>query len=189
MKLSRIEESHRSEDYRFAKRSLRPVSYAYPGDWLTELRHLRRYLLPLVPSSRVEIHTTSRYSAVTGHTELAVFATRALALGVVLQELQGSVVPLPKAWREEMELGEGFAVEAAGEESDSAGEDENEVEDDDFVPVSREREKGKGIDRRLGARRSDRTKRRDFSIVWSGLKRCFQLFLGPARFLNVGDYC
>ena len=112
----------------------------------------------------------------TGHTELAVFATRPLAAGVVLQELQGSVVPLPEAWREEMALGEGFAVEAAGEESDSDIEEE----------VVDTRDKGKGVDRRQGAmRRSNRTKRRDFSIVWSGLKRCFQLFLGPARFLNV----
>lgn len=74
-----------------------------------------------------------------------------------------------------MELGEGFAVEAAGEESDS---DDEEDEDETTG-------KGKEVDRRQGARRSDRTKRRDFSIVWSGLKRCFQLFLGPARFLNV----
>lgn len=113
-------------------------------------------------------------------------ATRPLAAGVVLQELQGSVVPLPDAWREEMELGEGFAVEAAGEETDSDPEGD---EEGAFMVASRDRGKGKEneneVDRRVGARRSDRTKRRDFSIVWSSLKRCFQLFLGPARFLNV----
>ena len=133
----------------------------------------------------MEIHTTARYSAVTGHTELAVFATRPVTPGIVLQELQGSVVPLPEAWRKEMELGEGYAVEAAGEEGNS------DIEDDDYGVVLKDKEKGKGkgkdVDRRPRARRSDRTKRRDFSIVWSGLKRCFQLFLGPARFLNVSD--
>ncbi len=96
-------------------------------------------------------------------------------------------MPLPDAWREEMELGEGFAVEAAGEESGS----DTEVDSDEEEEEHREKEKGKGKevdrDRRQGARRSDRTKRRDFSIVWSGLKRCFQLFLGPARFLNVSE--
>lgn len=176
-----------------------------------------------MPTSRVEIHTTDRYSFETGHPELAVYATRPLLPGTVMQELQGSVVPLPDQWRQEMEIGEGFAREAAGEESDSDGgsssdEDEDDRDGDDgasdgengdadretrtgggddddvsgSVPNSRNgREKGKGKERdkdkdgERKARRSDRTKRRDFSIVWSGLKRCFQLFLGPARFLNV----
>ncbi|KAK8865902.1 hypothetical protein IAR55_001050 [Kwoniella newhampshirensis] len=150
------------------------------------IQHLRRYLLPLMPNSRLEIHLTDRYSAVTGHTELAVFATRPLPTGVVMQELQGSVVPLPDQWREEMEIGDDFAVEAAGEETDS----ESEAEEEDSVSMTSSavrRDKGKGKEaeaRRQGQRRSDRTKRRDFSIVWSGLKRCYQLFLGPARFLN-----
>lgn len=48
--------------------------------------------------------------------------------------------------------------------------------------------KGKETElRKMVHRRSARVKRRDFSIVWSGLKRCFQLFLGPARFLNVSE--
>ena len=157
-------------------------------NYVTHFRHLRRYLLPLAPTSRVEIYTTSRYSTVTGHTELAVFATRPLAPGLVLTELQGSVVPLPDVWREEMEIGEDFAVKPAEEETDT------EYESDDLADEtgSSTRDKGKGREKdseskRQGARRSDRTKRRDFSIVWSGLKRCFQLFLGPARFLNVND--
>ena len=133
--------------------------------------------------------TTPRYTAVTKHTELAVFATRPLAPGTVLQELQGSVVPLPDAWREEMEIGEDFAYRAAEEDedfSDSEAGSDNEEGDETGAP--REKNKSKERDsesRSRGARRSDRTKRRDFSIVWSGLKRCFQLFLGPARFLNV----
>ena len=150
-------------------------------------RHLRRYLLPLMPTSRVEVFTTPRYSAVTKHTELAVFATRPLAPGVVLTELQGSVVPLPDAWREEMEIGEDFAFRAA-EEEDDYSDSEAEGSEDEDGPGNREKGKARERDaesRNKGARRSDRTKRRDFSIVWSGLKRCFQLFLGPARFLNV----
>lgn len=67
-----------------------------------------------------------------------------------------------------MELGDDFR-EAAGEESSDS-------EDEDMPRV-----------KEVGQRRSDRTRRRDFSIVWSGLKRCYQLFLGPARFLNVSS--
>ncbi|ORY28990.1 hypothetical protein BCR39DRAFT_533467 [Naematelia encephala] len=148
--------------------------------------HMRRYLLPLLPTSRIEIHTTSRYTSVTGHVELAVYATRPLSPGMVLQELQGSVVPLPDEWREEMEIGEDFALAAAEDELEES-EDESDDEDADArsenesVAATRRRRE---VERQKGARRSDRTKRRDFSIVWSGLKRCFQLFLGPARFLN-----
>jgi len=189
----------------------------YLNNYFLICRHLRRYLLPLTPISRLEIHTTSRYTSVSGHTELAVFTTRNLPSGAVLQELQGSVVPLPDAWREEMEIGEDFAVRAAGEETSNAGSesgdddpesvysevsmDESDVGAeyvDDLESMGEEesvverRKKGKGKEResertQRGARRSDRTKRRDFSIVWSGLKRCFQLFLGPARFLNVSE--
>ncbi|RSH92553.1 Histone-lysine N-methyltransferase set9 [Saitozyma podzolica] len=143
------------------------------------IQHLRRYLLPLLPNSRVDIHTTDRYSFITGHPELAVYATRPLAPQAVLHELQGSVVPLPDQWRTEMEIGEGFAVEAAGEESESESED-----DDEASVTSSRRDRARTKDADKKQRRSDRTKRRDFSIVWSGLKRCFQLFLGPARFLN-----
>lgn len=150
-------------------------------------RHLRRYLLCLQPTSRVEIHLTSRYSFVTGHTELAVFATRPLARGLVVQELQGSVVPLPDEWREEMDIGDDFAVEAAEESDSERDEEEEDVDSGAITSTSGRRGKSKTKEecRRQGQRRSDRTKRRDFSIVWSGLKRCYQLFLGPARFLNV----
>lgn len=132
-----------------------------------------------MPTSRVDIHSTDRYTHVTKHPELAVFATRPLNVGVVLSELQGSVVPLPEEWRAEMDLGDEFAREAAGQESEeSDAESDHELVDEQVV-----RRKGKEVER--GQRRSDRTRRRDFSIVWSGLKRCYQLFLGPARFLNV----
>lgn len=113
----------------------------------------------------------------------------------MLQELQGSVVPLPDAWRAEMDLGDEFALEAAGQEGDT--DEEEDDEDDARTGEGRTTEDGleegsetpskRGGRRKKesrGARRSDRTKRRDFSIVWSGLKRCYQLFLGPARFLN-----
>lgn len=86
-----------------------------------------------------------------------------------------------------MEIGEDFAFRAAEEDEDysESGSDASDNEDQGMT-----KSKGKGKERETesrarGARRSDRTKRRDFSIVWSGLKRCFQLFLGPARFLNV----
>ncbi|WVR05856.1 hypothetical protein IAU60_002882 [Kwoniella sp. DSM 27419] len=167
-----------------------PLLKAHLESKLTEgqrdrfIQHLRRYLLPLRPESRVEIHLTTRYTFVTGHTELAVFATKPLSPSEIMSELQGSVVPLPDQWRLEMEIGEDFAVEAAGEETAS----ESEGEDDaSMTSSSIRRDKGKGKEvegKRQGQRRSDRTKRRDFSIVWSGLKRCYQLFLGPARFLN-----
>lgn len=90
-----------------------------------------------------------------------------------------------------MDLGEEFQEAQEEEEQDSnADEDEGEGESDEdqagessiAATARRRTNKEKEI---KGARRSDRTKRRDFSIVWSGLKRCFQLFLGPARFLNV----
>ncbi|WVQ70974.1 hypothetical protein IAR50_000499 [Cryptococcus sp. DSM 104548] len=158
-----------------------------PGQKERFIKHLRRYLLILQPASRLEIHLTSRYTFITGHTELAVFATRPLIPGTVMQELQGSVVPLPNEWREEMDIGDDYAVEAAGEESDSEEEVEEEEGDRDTESAaegSSRRRKAREERRQQGQRRSDRTKRRDFSIVWSGLKRCYQLFLGPARFLN-----
>lgn len=96
-------------------------------------RHLRRYLLCLQPTSRVEIHLTSRYSFATGHTELAVFATRPLARGLVVQELQGSVVPLPEEWREEMDIGDDFAVEAAEESGSERDEEEEDVRSEAFT--------------------------------------------------------
>lgn len=91
-----------------------------------------------------------------------------------------------------MDLGDDFAErQAAGEESDDdsdAGAGAEEVDRESEV-----RRKGKGKEKAVevdrGARRSDRTRRRDFSIVWSSLKRCYQLFLGPARFLNVSAGC
>lgn len=124
-------------------------------------------------------------------------------MGDVLQELQGSVVPLPDAWRDEMDIGEDYALGAGedeenseeesvqGEEGDEGGDDQENrsrglrdstAPEDDGRPASR---KGRRKKEPRGARRSDRTKRRDFSIVWSNRDRCYNLFLGPARFLNV----
>ena len=107
-----------------------------------------------------------------------------------------------------MDLGDEFALDAAGEEGEADADDEDgeKEEDDDDETTSRTRDlptetvmdeskdtpskrgRRKKEKEPRGARRSDRTKRRDFSIVWSGLKRCYQLFLGPARFLNVGTH-
>lgn len=109
----------------------------------------------------------------TGHGELAVYATRPLGPGDLVEELQGSIVPLPDQWREEMEIGEDFAMVAAGEEESEEGSDGD--------------EEGTRTKEPKGARRSDRTKRRDFSIIWSEKDKRYQLFLGPARFLNVSE--
>lgn len=113
-----------------------------------------------------------------------------------MTELQGSIVPLPDQWRDEMDIGEDFALEAAGdEESDGELEGDEEEEAEDEVPRDpgtgpgasdgRPIKKGKKRKEPKGARRSDRTKRRDFSIMWSEKDKRYQLFLGPARFLNV----
>ena len=75
----------------------------------------------------------------------------------------------PKAYAKKVET----YVERYATPADADGDEDEE----DLNP----KRKGKEV----GQRRSDRTRRRDFSIVWSGLKRCYQLFLGPARFLNV----
>lgn len=102
-----------------------------------------------------------------------------------------------------MDLSDDFieARLAAGEESEdelTEDEDEADVAAADDTPdrraaneaasssgAGRNKGKGKEKEQEKGARRSGRTRRRDFSIVWSELKRCYQLFLGPARFLNV----
>ena len=108
-----------------------------------------------------------------------------------MTELQGSIVPLPDQWRDEMDIGEDFAMEAAGEEASDgeSEEDEEEMpEDDNTGPGAtdgRPTKRGKQKKEPKGARRSDRTKRRDFSIMWSEKDKRYQLFLGPARFLNV----
>lgn len=64
--------------------------------------HLRRYLSLYAPTSRIEIHLTYRYSAVTQHTELAVYATADIPSGV-LGELSGAMEILPKAWQLELD--------------------------------------------------------------------------------------
>jgi histone-lysine N-methyltransferase SUV420H len=114
-----------------------------------------------------------------------------LAVGDLVVELQGSIVPLPDQWRDEMDIGEDFAMEAAGDEEsegESEGDEEEEAEDDGTAlgaSDGRPTKRGKKRKEPKGARRSDRTKRRDFSIMWSEKDKRYQLFLGPARFLNV----
>ena len=127
------------------------------------VRHLRKYLRPLFPWSRVEIHTTPRYSAVSKHTELAVYATQPLAPGTLLDELQGGVAPVPKEW----EMG-------SSRESQRAGPSSQAVKD-----VAPDEDSGLAV--------NINNRRRDFSLVISRDRQC--LFLGPARFVNVSLLC
>lgn len=161
-------------------------------------RHITRYLMPILPTSRVEIFTTDRYTSVTGHVELAVYATRPLALGAVVDEVQGSIVPFPKAWSDEMDLVEDFqgaAVEEYDSDEEEAEEEEGQIDrpdsrsrrDESSTGLAENAPPSKGAKRKnepKGARRSHRTKRRDFSVVWSDKENGYLLFLGPARFLN-----
>lgn len=107
------------------------------------------------------------------------YATKPLPVGEIIEELQGSVVALPDSWREEMEVGENFEEEQKNKEESSDEEDE-EGYGSSASDVLRRRASNS-----RAARRSGRTKRRDFSIIWSTRGKHYQLFLGPARFLNV----
>lgn len=142
------------------------------------IRHLRRYLMIYGPTSRVEIFKTDRYKEVTLHDELGVYATRNLEEGIILDELQGSVVKFPKSWEADLER---------GRLRDGMADDEDFSEEED---ASEDHEDDEGVRKRIRKphapqRRSERTGRRDFSVLRSSLKSCLQLFLGPARFLNV----
>jgi histone-lysine N-methyltransferase SUV420H len=152
--------------------------------------------MPILPNSRIEIFTTDRYTSVTGHVELAVYATRPLPTGTVVEEVQGSIVPFPKSWSDEMDLVEEYE-EAAVEEDDSDDEEVDEEEAETDRADSRDQRDGTGTGlvgtptkrgkrkkEHKGARRSHRTKRRDFSVIWSNSNKGYLLFLGPARFLN-----
>lgn len=102
----------------------------------------------------MEIWRTDRYTQVTGHTELGVYATSNVPAFTVLSEIQGRCANLPDEWREEMD------------------EEHSDDDSDEDRPVR-------------AVRRSGRTGRRDFSIIVSNRSRQTQLFLGPARFINV----
>jgi histone-lysine N-methyltransferase SUV420H len=120
---------------------------------------------------------------VSGHTELAIYATSSLAKHAVLTELQGSCANLPDEWREDMEHANWGEV--SGGEGEDDGDDEDGDEDAGESPEATEKRKAREKEKEIRRRRSGRTGRRDFSIIWSERRRHYQLFLGPARFLNV----
>lgn len=64
--------------------------------------HLRRYLGLYSTKSRVEIHLTARYAAVTQHTDLAIYATTDIRPGEI-KELAGTTETFPEDWRREMD--------------------------------------------------------------------------------------
>lgn len=165
-------------------------------------RHVQLYLQIYHPTSRIEIWRTNRYTEVSGHTELAIYATSPLAKDTILTELQGSCATLPDEWREDMEYGNWGDSSGAEEEGGPAtldieddevdGDDEEDGGDDDDnggtatpdATSSTSPRKALSKEKDLRRRRSHRTGRRDFSIIWSERRRHYQLFLGPARFLN-----
>lgn len=132
------------------------------------------------PTSRVEIYKTDRYKEVSLHDELGVYAVKNLEEGTILDELQGSVVKFPKSWEADLERGRTRDLNDDEEHSEDEDEDDSGMEQEDG---GRNRKRKPSVPQR----RSERTGRRDFSVLRSALKGCLQLFLGPARFLNVSD--
>lgn len=163
-------------------------------------RHLERYLLTFAPTARVEFYTTKRYTEVTGHTELAAYATRPLATNTILSELQGSTTKLPKRWINEAEGHAAGSDHDDDDDEEDTGSAQGDEGDEGNVeapnggtsadrPLSIARQDKRDQQARRG-RRSDRIKRRDFSVVCSS-RYGVQLLLGPARFLNVSlvEWC
>lgn len=116
------------------------------------------YLEVYRPTSRVEIWRTDRYEKAEGFHELGVFATSVIPQGEILYEIQGQCADLPDEWSNSDE-----------EDSDDTSGSDRDKPEDGPARVRRCAIKG----------------RRDFSIISSTRYAKTQLFLGPARFINV----
>jgi histone-lysine N-methyltransferase SUV420H len=129
-------------------------STRYISDIADKNRHIALYLSVYAPTSRLEIWRTDRYTEVSGHSELGVYATATIPPEQILHEIQGQCADIPAWWM------------GRSDSDNESGDSDND-------------------ERPSRVRRSLRTGRRDFSIIKSNRSKKQQLFLGPARFINV----
>lgn len=113
------------------------------------------------PAGKIEIAYTARYSWKTGKNELCVLARTPLKKADIIPELKGSLAPLT-------------AKEDDGTLTSTYLRTSQVIKD----PNSSEL-------RRTDRRGRDNGISRDFSVIHSKAKGTSQLFLGPARFVNV----